>query len=238
MKRTLILAVLTLLASGAPAAQFNVGSGASVDLGTGSLDLGCADLDVTGTFSSGTSGITQARDVTIAPAGIVNGESATLEVTGDWDNTGTFNAGTGTVQMVDGCSLASAVINGNTTFNNLAMSTSSGFLYTFTSGSATDVSSDFEKSGASGNLLTIRASAAGFAASLNANGTISGNGFVDVMDNRATSSPILLGPDGVKGSNSNGWFLASTIPMLPPIGLAALGAGLLWRTRRALGLRR
>ena len=238
MNRVLILAVLTLLTSGAHAAEFNVGSGASIDLGTGSLDLGCADLDVTGTFSSGTSGITQARDVVIAPAGIVNGESATLEVAGDWDNTGTFNAGTGTVQMVDGCSLASAVINGDTNFNNLAMSTSTGFLYTFTSGSTTDVDGDFEKSGASGNLLTIRASASGFAAFLNVNSSVSGNGFVDVMDNRATSNPILLGPDGLKGTNSNGWFLASAIPVLGPLGLTALGAGLLWRTRRALGLRR
>ncbi len=89
MRRTLTVvgaAVLTL-ATGASAAQLTVGSGSSVDLGTGSLDLGCADLTVTGTLSAGTAGFSQARDVTIDPTGLVNGNSATLAVAGDWDNT-------------------------------------------------------------------------------------------------------------------------------------------------------
>ncbi len=99
--RRMIFAAAALLvaATGASAGQLSVGSGASVDLSTGNLDLGCADLSVTGTLSAGTSGFTQARDVTIDPSGLLNGESATLEVAGDWDNAGTFNAGTSTVQM-------------------------------------------------------------------------------------------------------------------------------------------
>ncbi len=84
-------AAFLALATGASAAQFTVGSGATLDLGTGSLDLGCADLTVGGTLSAGTAGLTQARDVTIDPTGLVNGDSATLEVAGDWDNAGTFN---------------------------------------------------------------------------------------------------------------------------------------------------
>ncbi len=121
------VAILLALAGGASAAQLTVGSGASLDLGTGSLDLGCADLTVGGTLSAGTAGFAQARDVTIDPAGLVNGNSATLEVAGDWDNAGTFNAGTSTVQMVDGCGLTSSVVAGDTTFANLDMTTSSGF---------------------------------------------------------------------------------------------------------------
>ncbi len=103
---TVVGAAFLTLATGASAAQLTVGAGASVDLGTGSLDLGCADLTVGGTLSAGTSGFSQARDVTIDPSGLVNGNSATLEVAGDWDNSGTFNAGTSTVKMVDGCSLS------------------------------------------------------------------------------------------------------------------------------------
>ncbi len=90
---TTILAA-ALGASAASGAQLDVGTGSSVDLGTGQLDLGCSDLTVTGTLSAGTAGFAQARDVTIDPTGLVNGNSATLEVAGDWDNAGTFNAGT------------------------------------------------------------------------------------------------------------------------------------------------
>ena len=83
------VATLLALAGGASAAEFSVGAGASVDRGTGSLDLGCADLSVAGTMAAGTVGFDQARDVTIDPSGVLNGESATLEVAGDWDNAGT-----------------------------------------------------------------------------------------------------------------------------------------------------
>ncbi len=102
MRRWTLAALAALsalgLAAPAPAAQVTVGSGSSLDLGTGSLDLGCADLTVAGTLSAGTAGFTQARDVTIDPTGLVNGNSATLAVAGDWDNAGTFNAGTSNVQ--------------------------------------------------------------------------------------------------------------------------------------------
>jgi hypothetical protein len=98
MRRRTLAALAALsalsLAAPAPAAQVTVGSGASLALGTGSLDLGCADLTVAGTLSAGTAGFSQARDVTIDPTGLVNGNSATLTVAGDWDNVGSFNAGT------------------------------------------------------------------------------------------------------------------------------------------------
>ena len=81
------------VAPAAGAAEFAVGSGSSLDLGTGRLGLGCADLTVGGTLSAGTIGLDAARDVSIGASGVVNGESATLEVAGDWNNAGTFNAG-------------------------------------------------------------------------------------------------------------------------------------------------
>ena len=89
---TLAAAAILAVATGASAGQLSVGSGASVDLGAGSLALGCANLSVAGTMAAGTVGFDQARDVTIDPSGVLNGESATLQVAGDWDNAGTFNA--------------------------------------------------------------------------------------------------------------------------------------------------
>ena len=78
----LAVAVGLTLAAPGMAASVNVGSGSSLNLGTGSLNLGCADLSVAGTMDAGTVGFDQARDVTIT--GVLNGDSATLEVAGDW----------------------------------------------------------------------------------------------------------------------------------------------------------
>ena len=70
MRPLAIAAALILpLATGASAAELAVGSGSTLDMGTGSLDLGCADLTVMGTLSAGTSGLTGARDVTIGSGG-------------------------------------------------------------------------------------------------------------------------------------------------------------------------
>jgi hypothetical protein len=237
-RATLAAAALLVAATGASAAQLTVGSGASIDLGTGSLDLGCADLTVGGTLSAGTAGFAQARDVTIDPSGLVNGNSATLEVAGDWDNAGTFNAGTSTVQLVDGCGLASAVIAGDTTFANLEMTTASGFLYSFVSGSTQTVTSSLTLLGDTGNLLTIRSTLAGSEAFLNVQGSGSGD-FVDVQDNDATAgNAITLGPNSVKGSNTPGWLAAALVPVFGALGLALLALSLLWSGLRALVTRR
>jgi hypothetical protein len=235
-----LLAALFALASVpvASAASLSVGSGASLDLGTGTLDLGCADLTVGGTLSAGTAGFSQARDVTIDPTGLVNGESATLEVAGDWDNAGTFNAGTSTVQLVDGCTLTSAVIAGDTTFANLDMTTTSGFLYSFTSGSTQTVTGALALQGEAANLLTIRSTLDGSEALLNVQGSSTGD-FVDVQDNDASGgNTITLGPNSVKGSNTPGWLTGALVPALGALGLALLGLSLLWSGRRVLATRR
>jgi hypothetical protein len=238
--RCTLLAVGAVLAfaTGASAQQVTVGSGSSVDLGTGSLDMGCANLTVTGTMAAGTSGFTQARNVTIGPSGLLNGNSAVLEVAGDWDNTGTFNAGTSTVQMVDGCGLSSAVITGDTTFANLEMTTASGKFYGFTSGSTQTVTSSLSLLGAAGNLLTLRSTVGGSAAFLDVQGT-GGGDFVDVQDIDATAGNLItLGPNSMKGSNTPGWLAAALVPVFGAPGLALLALSLLWSGLRALATRR
>ncbi len=227
-----------VLAAAAPASVVTVGSGSSLDLGTGSLDLGCADLTVAGTLAAGTAGFTQARDLTIDPAGVLNGNSATLEVAGDWDNSGTFNAGTSTVQMVDGCGLLSAVVAGDTTFANLDMTTASGFLYSFVFGSTQTVTGSLTLLGAAANLLTIRSTLNGSEAFLNVQDSSSAD-FVDVEDNDATAgNPVSLGPNSLKGSNTPGWLTAALVPALGALGLALAAVLLLWSGRRALATRR
>ncbi len=68
-------AALVVLVTVAAGANVTIGSGSSLDLGTGLLDLGCADLTVAGTLSAGIVGFSAARDVTIEPAGVLNANS-------------------------------------------------------------------------------------------------------------------------------------------------------------------
>ncbi len=228
----LAVAALLALATGAGGAELSVGSGAVFNLGTGSLDLGCADLTVAGTLVAGTVGFDQARDVTIDATGVIMGDSATLEVAGNWANAGTFDAGASTLQLVDGCGLTSAVISGDTSFANLAMTTTTGKLYRFTAGSTQAVTSSLALLGAAGNLLTIRSTVDGSEAFLNLQGTGSGN-FVDVQDNDTTAgNPVILGPNSVIGPNTPGWLSGMVLPALGVLGLALLAFAVLGSGRR------
>lgn len=228
------VSALLALATSASAGTFTVGSGASLDLGTGSLALGCADLDVLGSFTAGTVGFTGGRDVTITPSGVMNGNSATLELSGDWDNTGSFVAGTSTVRIVDGCSLLSGVIAGNTSFNNLTLATTSGKQVTFTAGSTQLIIGLFDVSGALGNLLKIRSTIDGTKAFVNVQGTSAAN-FVDVKDNSAVPGNFIALPgNSIKGTNTPNWLLTPGIPLLPPLAALLLLGSLAVLARRRL----
>jgi hypothetical protein len=234
MNRATFAAVVILaLAGAANAGQVTVGSGSSFDLGTGSLDLGCADLTVGGALTAGSVGFDQARNVSIASGGVLSGDSATLEVAGSWSNAGSFSAGTSTVQMVDGCGLSSATVSGNTTFAGLEMTTSSGFLYDFAAGSTQSVAGSLVLGGSDGNLLTLRSTSPGSAAFLDVQGSQSVD-YVDAQDNQATGDPIILSENSVKGSNTPGWNFALMIPVLGVVGLTLLAGLLLGAGRRAL----
>ncbi|HEX5051446.1 MAG TPA: hypothetical protein VFZ65_06710, partial [Planctomycetota bacterium] len=193
------------IASSAWAGSVSVGANASLDLGTGSLALGCADLDVLGTMSAGVVGFTQGRDVAIDSNGTLNGNSATLELSGDWDNQGTFVAGTSTVRMVDGCGLLSAVVSGKSSFHNFEVISAGGKQIRFEAKATQQVTNLLSFAGVLGSLLQIRSTVDGTPAYLEAAGASSAT-FVDVQDNDATpGGPIALGSDSVKGSNTPGW---------------------------------
>lgn len=228
------LALLVLLPLPALAGNLTVGSGSSLDLGTGSLALGCADLDVLGTMSAGTSGFTQGRDVTITPTGVMNGNSATLQLSGDWDNLGSFVAGTSSVQITDGCGLLSGVVNGDTSFNNLTLSSTSGKQVTFTAGSTQSVAGSFVVAGALGNQIKIRSDVPGTKAFVNVQGSSSAS-CVDVEDNSALlGNNIAMDGCSIKGPNSPGWLLTPAIPLLPPLAALLVGAALVASARRRM----
>jgi hypothetical protein len=238
MQRTALAAAACVLALGlaapASAGKLTVGAGATFDLGTGSLALGCADLEVTGTLSAGTLGISQARDVTIQPGGVLNGDSATLALAGDWDNAGTFDAGTSSVEMTDGCALFSGVVSGGTSFHHLSISSIAGKQVDFAAGATQSVSGLLSLSGVSGNRLKLRSTTGGSSAFLNATGG-SGVNFVDVDDIDATAgNDIFISQNSVKGPNTPGWLLGIPVPLLGPIALGSLALLLLGSGRRLL----
>jgi len=235
-------AVLTALGSAialgvsapATAASLSVGAGSTLDLGTGSLALGCADLDVSGTLTAGTVGFTGARDVAINPSGVVNGNSATLSLAGDWDNAGTFNADSSSVEMVDGCALFGGVVTGNTGFANLSITTNTAKQVSFAAGSTQSVTGLLSLHGAPGNRLQIRSTVNGSAAFLDVTGATSVS-YIDVQDSDAQAgNDIPIGPNSVKGPNTPGWIFGTAVPMLTPLALGVLALLLLATGQRWL----
>ena len=75
-RATCLAAVWVVIATGAGAAEVSVGPSNSFDLGGASLQLGCANLTVAGTFSAGNVGFDAAGHVSIDPGGTLNGNTA------------------------------------------------------------------------------------------------------------------------------------------------------------------
>jgi hypothetical protein len=227
---------LALGASPARPAGLSVEGGATVSPGTGTLDLGCTDLAVSGTFAGGSGLVAEARDVAIKPGGTLDGGSATFRVAGDWTNSGLFASGTSGVEFVDGCGRTSATISGPNGFFDFTMSTSEGKLYAFQASSIQKVDGALTLEGAPGKRLQIRSTLDGTVAALETHGSQSVS-FVDVKDNQAVGNQIYYGPDSSSLGNTPGWvFLGIPVPALGPWALVLLTASL--TTASALVLRR
>lgn len=222
-----LAAALGLGAVPAPAAQLQVGAGSALFLGSGRLDLGCADLVVGGTLTGGTGTLDRARHVTINGALYAN--SATLNVAGDWSNAGLFQAGTSTVNFVDGCLRAGTTISGSSSFFVLDVTTSNKTKgLTFAAGSTTTVTGHLTLAGTPGQLLHIRSTVDGSEAYLDVQGGQAVS-YVDVKDNHAIGDPIYYGSDSASLGNTDGWVLvaAAAVPALAPWTLVPLAALLL-----------
>ncbi len=136
--------------------------------------------------------------------------------------------------MVDGCSLLSAVVVGNSSFANFAINTSSAKLVSFTTGSTQTVTGLLSLLGAESSLLQIRSTLSGSLALFNVTGSSSAS-FVNVDDNDAQpGNDIFLPANSVKGSNTPGWLSASQVPLLGPVAMGLLMLLLLGSGQRGL----
>lgn len=203
------LLILGALAQAAP--ELRVGAGSSLRLGDNVLRMGCADVFVAGTLEAGSVGIDGVRDVAIGGGGMLDAQSATLSLAGSWQNLGSFVAGASQVEMTDGCSLLSATISGDTTFNDLSLQSASGFQYSLGVGSTQTVGGSLSFLGTSGSLLQLRSTSDGNAAALEAQGAVSAS-FVDVRDADASAgNTIALDLESKKRGNTPGWSIGPAV---------------------------
>lgn len=228
-----LLAVVLL--NGNAWAQLNVGAGSSIDFGDAVVEMGCTDLVVSGTANTTASQITGIDDVSIGAGGAFNGGSAQLSLSGDFANAGSFSGGSGSVLIVDGCGKAQSRISGQSSFNNLSITTATGKEAIFEAGKTTTVAGTLTLNGAPANLLKIRSSTPPAPALLAAT-TSQSIQYVDVADNRAVGAVIAPGLPGGFNSIASGkvyrWFrfdeygdlIKVPVPTLSQWGILALSA--------------
>lgn len=216
--------------------ELSLGAGSSLDLGSASLDLGCADLTLRGVVDLANGSIAAARHVLIKSGGTIDGGAGTLEVAGNWTNDGTFVANMGTIQFADGCGLTSATISNDNTFATLSLTSSTAKTYLFAASSTQTVGTHLTIGGAPGNLLLIRSTSDGSEANIDLQGTQVVD-YVDVKDNHATGASIGYPGNSVSSGNTNGWFAIAAVPALPLVGLLALMATIALGARRLLRAR-
>lgn len=204
---------LSLLFSPGPvhAKGIEIGAGHFIDMGGGSLSLGCGDLANDGQLSLGTGEITDLRHLTIN--GALDAQSGRIGMTGDWVNNGVFSAGSSQISMDDGCETSSSTVSGETTFHDWSVTTSSAKQLNFTAGQTQNVLGAVVFDGAAGNLLRIRSTVPDEPAffMLDQSGTQSVE-FVDVKDNHAPEPGQFMAPgfpDDYNSIDSGGnfrWF--------------------------------
>lgn len=153
-----------LLAAGALAqAQTVIPAGGSQSLGGGTMDLGCTDLIVHGSYDLAGGSLTGVRSVTVSATGtLAFGTGGAISLAGDWANSGTVSATDGSVQVIDdaACAAASA-ISGDTTFGHFSVTSTTGKLVSFAAGSVQTVQGTLTLAGAAGTPLRLESSTPG-----------------------------------------------------------------------------
>jgi hypothetical protein len=132
--------------------------------------------------------------LTVASNGLLNDR-------GNWDNSGIFTANGGTVDL---SGAAGQTISGNTTFFNLAKTTSAEQTLTFAAGSTTTVTNMLTLSGAPAQLLTLHSSSDGTQWNLVAPFAQSVN-YVYVQDSNAVNGATVRAANSVSTGNNINW---------------------------------
>jgi hypothetical protein len=219
-------------------AEIVVPAGGTVNGSGGAVDLACTDLIVGGTFNLGSGSLTNVRDVSILAGGAITATTGSIVLARNWSNQGSFTAGSGTVSIIDiaGCSGPSA-ISGNTTFNNLTLTSGSGRTVSFAPGSSQTVAGTLVISGtASLPIVLVSGGAQQAAINLAGGGQLISN--VAVNNVAATGTPLAPGqtnrnPAGIAVN----WFADLFVPTLSGGSLALLSLMILFFALFARGTR-
>jgi hypothetical protein len=123
--------------------------------GASTLNLACTDLNDQGNFFVNSAQVAAADSVTIAASGLLDGGSGTITLGGDWTNNGTFNAGTGTVVISDVCGPGGSILSGNTVFNNLTLTGTTGPVFMIPSGMHVTVNGTLTLQGTAGTPIQL-----------------------------------------------------------------------------------
>ena len=121
----------------------------------GSLDLGCTALNVQGNLLVGAGQVNQAAGVGIAASGVLDGGSGTIGVSGTWSNSGTFIPGAGTVVISTDCTAGPIQLLGNTVFNNLTITSTTGGTFVIPAGHSITVNGTLTLLGAPGLPVSL-----------------------------------------------------------------------------------
>ena len=175
-----------------------VGNSGAVDK-YGTLKLNSSTVDINGNVLIYTSDGGGANSI--------DGDTATINVMGNWTNSDTFIADSTTV-ILDG---SSQTISGSTTFYDLVKDVVSSDTLTITNGSTQTVSGSLTLAGRSGNILNLRSALPGTQWNLNVSGS-SAVTYVDVDDSNASSGNTIYAyysTDDSGPSNNNNWVFQS-----------------------------
>jgi len=199
-----------------------VGEGSSLSVGSGEVELGCADVDIAGGLHGGING---ARNVTLSPGAELIGASVALS--GDWTNNGP-QALDVLIDWRDGCGVSDASMLGSSQVTALSIQSSSGREIRFDASGEQRVAGSLSLSGVSGNLLRLRSTGGTQVAPLVLD--FGASQLIDSVDvayiDSSAGQDIAPGMpadyNSVRTGLVHNWFMVPAVPV-PALGLVATG---------------
>lgn len=216
-----VAVILALFVACSSWAGVSIGSGGSISLGQGALDLGGTDLQIDGQLDIEAGSIVEAGNVAIN--GVLEGGSGAVAARGNWTNNGSFNAGTGSVQLLDDSGSSSHLI-GASNFHSLSMTSSSGGSFVLESGQTQRVTNALTVQGVGGQPVQIRSSSSPQVAELLLEPGGSQNiALVGVSDVHATGQRLAPGQVNQGGNDNDfGWFGGGLPHAVPTLSFGSL----------------
>lgn len=219
------------------AGQLRVGSGATLDTGSGQLDLGCGSLQLDGQASGRWSGI---DSVTVGSGAVLGTER--LDFGGNWQSMGAARI-PGTVAWVDACARSPAALLGDNDFDSLLIHSPTGLERRLDANGSKRIRQALSLQGGAARLR-LASTSAGVQASVSLDfGASQDVNRIEVRDIDSTSGQTIAPGrpadfDSVNAGNNRNWFIelvAIPVPTLGALGLGLMALLLLFVARRRLG---